>query len=196
MNLAGITASKPNRELFFYFRYLHTYFSDYYTSNKGRLNTSKILVYYMKSITRASTRIMEKVCEGLENLGDHKKIQNSTAFMPLDVEVVGSVKAGMDGKGVLISLTHFKEESGDLLHDPDMMFIKATMPNLRTGKPQVEYYPITFQNDCVGTFSQGCLIENQEIHQIFITAQKSMTEFANIWLHNIKEQQFPGEELA
>lgn len=191
MNFASVTATKPDREIFFYFRYLLVYFSDYNASNKGRLNTSKILVSFMKSIRLDSARIMEKVCEGLQRVGDRKTINNNSSFVPLDVEVVGTVKAGIDGQGLLISMTHWGEQNGDKMRDPDMLFIKCMLKSLRTGKVQVKYFPVTYRNDFVGADRVGCTFRNGEIHQIYLTAQKDMAYFANIWLRNIKEQQFP-----
>lgn len=61
-----------------------------------------------------------------------------------------------------VALAHYGKQNGDLMADPDMEF--------EIGEDYIK--PLTYQNDYMGYFT-----DNPD------------TEFANMWLRNIKEQQ-------
>ena len=66
------------------------------------------------------TAVMDTLTAGM-SVSDHKKIDNAEGtFMALHVECIGQCNLGP-----LFSLTHYYEQAGDLMRDPEMIFIRA-----------------------------------------------------------------------
>ena len=106
------------------------------------------------------------------------KFDNSEeSFMAVVVEEV------MDkGKFKIISVAHYYEQNGDLMVDPEMMFIYFKDKNI--------YISFYFKQDGIlCTEQESIIIENNEITGIKTKLQAEHTAFANIWLQNIKIQQ-------
>ncbi len=63
-----------------------------------------------------------------------------SGYMPLSVEEIG-----IDGEGHrLVSLCHYGEQNGDLMRDPDLVFMFQDTPNGFIAEP------VSFRNDYVG----------------------------------------------
>ena len=89
----------------------------------------------MKHINDKAEAIFRTLTEGLRKIGDHRKWNNNESFMPVSVEIIGR-----SGLGLLISIAHWYEQSGDLLRDPDVVFSDRRRPaclsdQLQTGQP-------------------------------------------------------------
>ena len=102
--------------------------------------------------------------------GSHAKINNNPAFMSVVIEKVGR----LPGYGEIISITHYGEQSGDLMADPEMEF------TIIGG----DYYPISFCNDYL--CKHNSIFEDDGIN---LPLQHDLTTFANQWMRNIAEQQ-------
>jgi hypothetical protein len=123
--------------------------------------------------------VMDTLTEGM-SLSDHKKIDNAEGtFMALHVECIGECNLGP-----IFSLAHYYEQHGDLMRDPEMLFIHAEDGG---------YYPVEIWQDAVNSHSVGVLIEDGKAISIDETEQADMTMFAEVWLKNIWEQQGLGE---
>lgn len=122
--------------------------------------------------------VMDKLTEGITQ-GGAKKIDNTGgAFMPVSVERVGEIPWGP-----LFSVTHYYEQNGDLMSDPDMVFLQGA-----SGR----FYPITYQQDGLGIY-QEVIAETDEATgkptKIRPKLSRQLATFANQWLKNIKSQQ-------
>lgn len=106
------------------------------------------------------------------------KIDNSNgSFMPIVAEEIYS-----SSKFKIYSIAHYYNEGGDLLTDPEMCFIYFIDQNA--------YLACYFKQDGVLAIEQeSILVENGEITGIRTKLQAEHTEFANMWLRNIKNQQ-------
>ncbi|NQE54636.1 hypothetical protein C5S29_13690 [ANME-1 cluster archaeon GoMg3.2] len=125
--------------------------------------------------------VMDTLTEGM-SVSDHRKIDNTEGtFMALHVECIGECNLGH-----IFSLAHYYEQHGDLMRDPEMLFIKAEDGG---------YYPVEIWQDAVNSHSVGVLIEDGKAVSIDETEQADMTMFAEVWLKNIWEQQGLGEAL-
>jgi hypothetical protein len=114
-----------------------------------------------------------KQCEAAEE--NALKIQNNDAFMPLHVELLYTAN---DGK--IFSFSHYYEQNGDLVPDPDMTFLQyAKNPEL--------IIPCTFQNSY--TYQEVCSLEGGKWMVKSKRDLKSLVSFSNMWMKNIKEQQ-------
>jgi hypothetical protein len=137
----------------------------------------------MKSINLKACEVMDKLTEGLNGIGAHKKINNSNgAFMAVSVEIIDNVPS--TGNGNMISVAHYYEQNGDLMRDPEMIFWVGKDHTGQTG-----YYPVYFLQDNVGVEQYSAIFENGKYVGIREKMQKDHASFANLWMKNIKAQQ-------
>jgi len=113
---------------------------------------------------------------------NYLRIENPP-FMRLVVEVVnGPLSAGT----CEVSVAHYGEQNGDAMRDPEITFLVT--PN-EDGHWQ--WKPLTFLNDYVGVHQVAAEYDNFG----FISVRDSklvreLTEFANQWDCNVKQQGF------
>jgi len=132
-------------------------------------------------LSAQATAVMDTLTAGM-SVSDHKKIDNAEGtFMALNVECIGECNLGP-----IFSLAHYYEQHGDLMRDPEMLFIQAEDGG---------YYPVEIWQDAVNSHSVGVLIEDGKAVSIDETEQADMTMFAEVWLKNIRVQQRIGEAL-
>jgi hypothetical protein len=133
----------------------------------------------MKSINKTSAVIFQKLVSLLgEN--EHLKLDNAKdSFMYLSFEKLYDCDFG-GRPAAVYSMSHYFEQEGDLIPDPDMTFI-ALRDNPES------FYPATFQN--LLSYTEALYKNDKEIWMINKSKQADITYFANIWLKNIKYQQ-------
>jgi hypothetical protein len=128
-----------------------------------------------------ATAVMDRLTAGM-SVSDHKKIDNAEdVFMALHVECIGECNLGH-----IFSLAHYYKQHGDLMRDPEMLFIKAEDGG---------YYPAEIWQDAVNSHGVGVLIEDDMAVSIDELEQADMTVFAEVRLKNIRVQQGLGEAL-
>lgn len=136
----------------------------------------------MQHINQKAGLVFDKLTQGMDKVGDHRKIENG-AFMPLSIEVIDT--QGCNG-GLRISICHYGEQNGDAMRDPEICFIKV--PGLN-GKGI--YAPYYYRNDYLNVeqtpvkFNEGGAVERVAHFQ-----QKDIAIFAGQWAANLKEQGF------
>lgn len=129
----------------------------------------------MKCLSKAASAVMDRLTHGL-SLGDHSKIDHSGGtFMPVCVENIGQTELGP-----LYSVAHYYEQNGDLMRDPEMVFLK------RNGK----YYPVSFQQDGgLGFYQEAIEIQGCRVLRYYPPILDEQASFAAMWMKNIREQQ-------
>lgn len=128
----------------------------------------------MKAINKSAARAMRKMMSMMDN--GYAKIQKSSSFMAVTIELVGQNELGK-----LFSVAHYAEQNGDLMRDPEVVFILGN---------DEEFYPITIQQDFIGKYQD--VLEYDETGKIkgwYPRLQADLASFANFWLKNIKYQQ-------
>ena len=125
----------------------------------------------MKALDATAEQIFRCLTEGLIKVGDSCRVDNSTLFMPLHVEVIGR-----HGQWPIFSLAHYYEQNGDLVCDPDVTFLVAE-----------QVHPLTFEQGGV-IYQVAVQFKGEAIH-LNEPLQAQITEFCNQWLRNIAEQQ-------
>ncbi|MDD2387934.1 MAG: hypothetical protein PHP52_14255 [Bacteroidales bacterium] len=131
----------------------------------------------MKKLNKQSAVIFNKIIQQL-NGSDHIIIDNSEGtFMSLYVEKLYDVKNFIGYPGTVYSMSHYFEQNGDLVPDPDMTFLFVNDDTI---------YPLTFQ-DQYG-YQRG-LWNDEGKWMINKKVQDDMVNFGNMWLKNLKEQQ-------
>ena len=126
-------------------------------------------------------------------LGDAKALRiKSGSYMPLSIEDIGTAGEGQR----LISLCHYGEQNGDLMRDPDMVFMlhEHRYPGITDG---VTYFaePVSFRNDYMGILQE--VYEYNEAGARTHVRPKLKAElksFATMWFKNLREQGFFSPE--
>lgn len=130
----------------------------------------------MIKINKQAKSVMNKLTLDLNEPGDHKEIDNASgAFMSVHVEHIGTCNLGH-----IFSVAHYYEQNGDLMKDPDMVFLRGE---------DGEYYPTEFQQDNLCIYQRAVEFEGGTIKGFSPKLQKDMSVFAGTWMKNIKAQQ-------
>ncbi len=102
-------------------------------------------------------------------------------YMPLSVEEIGSSEEGYR----LVSLCHYGEQNGDLMRDPDIVFLFHNGPDGAAAEP------VSFRNDYLGIVQDVYWYDEagRRTH-VVPSLKQELTEFAESWFANLKEQGF------
>ena len=131
----------------------------------------------MKAINQKAKKVMDVLTENINSIGDHKKIDNTGGtFMPVVIECIGGCNYGL-----LYSIAHYYEQNGDLVCDPDMVFIKAEV----LGKSY--YYPVSFEQGGI-IYKEAVAIKDGKVLGFKEIEQRDEAKFANMWMENIRQQ--------
>ena len=122
----------------------------------------------------------KKVIEQLEAMmiDGYAKIDNTNgAFMPVVIEQVGENQ---------ISIAHYYEQNGDLMADPEIVFLKKEYSY------GVEYYPIYERMSGLCSDVELVIFENRKPKMIS-NLQKQTASFCTTWMRTIAMQQSIGK---
>jgi hypothetical protein len=132
----------------------------------------------MQHLNDKATAIFRKLTEGLKKVGDHCRWNNASGtFMAACVEIIGRT-----GLGPLVSIAHYYEQNGDLMRDPDVVFVIGADQHI---------YPISYRQDGLGIDQEAAYVEDGQ-WKVKTKMQADITEFCNQWMLNIEEQQNVG----
>ena len=127
--------------------------------------------------TKHATTNYKRLLPLIDGLGesDHRRYE-APGFMPLVCE-----RLYQDGATTVYSLTHYGEQNGDLMADPDMQ--------IRVDPAAGTVEPLTFQNDYMGIFQQVYITrDGQRLYSPSL--RTSLDDFLWHWLQNIHDQGF------
>ncbi|MBC7837748.1 MAG: hypothetical protein H7Y39_03780 [Nitrospiraceae bacterium] len=101
--------------------------------------------------------------------------------MPLSVEDIGQ---SIDGHR-LIAISHYGEQQGDLMRDPEMIFEIHTYASPDMAEP------LSFRNDDMGLMQEVYRYDDsgKKTH-VNTRLKQELTSFAKTWLKNLKDQGF------
>jgi len=137
----------------------------------------------MKPVNKAGKEVLDRMYAMTKlNGGYHLTIDNTDGtYMPVHVEIIGNCSIGD-----LVSVAHYYEQNGDMMRDPDMVFIYANGEGY-TG----QWYPISFRQDgCMGVDQESVTFNDRgEPSRIRRRQQAQHATFAGQWMRNIKCQQ-------
>jgi hypothetical protein len=110
-----------------------------------------------------------------------------SGFMPLSVEEIG-----IDGEGHrLVSLCHYGEQNGDLMRDPDIVFMFQDTPSGSIAEP------VSFRNDYLGLDQEVYRYDDTGTRtHLDTTLTSQLREFAEIWFANLNGQGFFGDQAV
>ena len=104
--------------------------------------------------------------------------------MPLSVEDIGQSGDG----NRLISISHYGEQQGDLMRDPEMIFEIHTYAS-----PDIAE-PLSFRNDDMGLMQEVYSYDDsgKKTH-VNSRLKQELKSFARTWFTNLKDQGFLGD---
>jgi hypothetical protein len=130
----------------------------------------------MKNINKTSLKFLNKLISLIPEGETSTKIANSDSFMPLHVEMIGEAHGGK-----LYSVAHYGLQNGDMMRDPDMVFL-VWEDGAR---------PLSYRNDYVGVYRETTAYhEDGSIRGYYLRELRDEIAFAHQWFRNIREQQF------
>jgi hypothetical protein len=136
-------------------------------------------VQCIKPLSRKALAVFRVLTSGITKVGDHRKVNESTSFMPVSIEAFGTTPHGT----LIVSLAHYYEQNGDLMADPEVTFVVT----------RDDYVvPITFRQDNLGINRVYVRWEGDKVYWN-LRMQNDLAGFCNEWLENIKQQQYGGK---
>ncbi len=146
----------------------------------------------MKKLNEQATKIF---CQLLKKLGNNSYIKiNNEGYMPLTIECIEEQINTPWGFAKLYSVSHSYVQNGDLMRDPEMVFIVCDNRAHEKDFDNILIYTQMFQQDNLGLYEESVRIENNHIKTFIKTWQHGHCSFANTWLRNIKQQGFLKQE--
>lgn len=134
----------------------------------------------MKPVNQEGCKVLDRLTEGLTPENAHKRIDNNgpgSGIMAVVVERIGECNLGPK-----FSVSHYYEQNGDLMRDPEMVFFKS----LADGK----YYPVMFRQDSLGICQESAVFDENDVWiGVRHRQQADHATFAGTWMKNIKYQQ-------
>ena len=102
-------------------------------------------------------------------------------YMPLSVEEIGSSGDGYR----LVSLCQYGEQNGDLMRDPDIVFLFHNGPDGAAAEP------VSFRNDYLGIVQDVYRYDEAGKRTHVVSSLKQdLKEFARAWFVTLREQGF------
>jgi hypothetical protein len=142
----------------------------------------------MKQLNEQATRIFCRLIKKL-NAEQHIKLF-SEGFMPLSMERLEENILTPAGVATTYSLCHYYKQNGDLMRDPEMVFIVVDNRKDEKDMKAVHIYPQLYRQDSLGLYEESIRIDNGLIKSFIKTWLDGHCAFANQWLRNIQVQGF------
>lgn len=129
----------------------------------------------IKPLGKRALPIFRALTEGVARVGDARKIANSRSCMPVCVEAVGTTPQGQ----LIVSIAHYYEQNGDLMADPEILFVLAH---------ENYVFPISYRQDGLGIDREYVRWEGGKVYWN-LAMQNDLATFCNQWMQNIRDQQ-------
>lgn len=108
-------------------------------------------------------------------------------YMPLSVEDIGTSGEGMR----LVSLCHYGEQNGDMMRDPDIVFMFHEHPDGAAAEP------VSFRNDYMAICQEVYKYDDSGKRTHVVPALKrDLKNFSRSWFSNLKQQGFFSPEAS
>lgn len=152
----------------------------------------------MTQISKEAKTVFAAILKMLKENGDEEtniKINNNkpnSGLMPLCVELVGTGIESAWGTGKLYSFTHYYEQNGDSMKDPEIVYF--VVDNRGEGEEGVMdllgVWPQMFeQSGIFQTYQELITIEDNKLKTFSPRKQRDAAQFTAQWMKNLKWQQ-------
>lgn len=136
--------------------------------------------------TKTANKTLLTLTNDLNEENRSKKIDNGrNGIMAVSVEYLTQ-----SVNGDLFSISHNYEQNGDLMRDPEIVFLRKTNYLAKSENESFVFIPISFQQDNLGiyrehfTYDESGKITGRYTHRL-----KDCIQFCTLWMRNIKQQQ-------
>src|SRR5579863_9012321 len=106
----------------------------------------------MKKISTEATKIFCRLLDKLQGQ-DHMKLE-SEGFMPLTIERLEGNISTPYGNGALYSVAHYFLQNGDIMSDPQMVFVVVDNRKDEKDFDMIGIYPQMYQQDSFGLYEE------------------------------------------
>ena len=131
------------------------------------------------SISKSAIAIMSVLTNDLNEDNRARTIDNNKSFMPVHIEFLHTTE-----EGDFFCVNHTYEQNGDLMRDPEVVFLRVKTNNITL------FLPVSFQQDNLGIYREHVEYdENGKINGVYTALLKDCASFCNMWMKNIKFQQ-------
>jgi hypothetical protein len=148
----------------------------------------------LHKLNKEATTVFCQLLERLEQMrdDDHDCLRlKSPGYLPLSFErLYGGIQTPW-GEGTLYSLMHWYIQEGDVMRDPDMVFV--VVDNRRGAQDPIDLvsiYPQSYQADNMGLYQESLFIDKSALSKFSPALNVQHCDFANMWLINIQAQGF------
>jgi hypothetical protein len=131
----------------------------------------------MNDIQKENYKKMDKLGFLTVKKEGYIKIKNPS-YTQLSVDLLSIYPSG----AYRIAMTHWSEQNGDLMHDPDMECV--INPSEQTVSAR------TYQQDYLGIYDAAEIYDDDSKVTIISQKAEEMDEFLSTWLDNLKSQGF------
>jgi hypothetical protein len=134
----------------------------------------------MRQVSKTAGKVLDILTAELTEENRAKKIDNcNSVFMPVSVELIRKTE-----QGGYFSVCHYYEQNGDLMRDPEIVFLK------KNSAGENYYFPVSYRQDNLGIDREYCRYdESRKITGLAVRPQADTAKFCNLWMLNIKRQQ-------
>ncbi len=141
---------------------------------------------------------MKSIVKIIESRG--YKLDGSDPFFAISIDNKPYMRLAIEGIGLspdnrqMVSVAHYYEQCGDLMRDPEMVFVvdlePATLKRPNPNGRALRWNPVSFQQDGGLPIYQEALVWSGDLLRVKPKLYKSLKSFARTWNRNIGEQGF------
>ena len=137
---------------------------------------------------------MRNVQKIIESRGH--KLDGSDPTWAISIDNPPYMRLAIEGIGFspdrrqMVSVAHYYEQNGDLMRDPEMVFVVDLVPCKVHGQSRDTWFPVTFQQDGGIPLYQAALVWRGTTIAMRPKLFRALKSFSRTWNKNIREQGF------
>jgi len=128
----------------------------------------------------------------LNEIGEkqHVRIDKSNGtFYPVTLERISEIRREATGKRFLLSVAHYYKQEGDLMRDPEIVFLVIDGRKNPGDFDDLLVYPVEYTQDNLGMYQRLIELEDMKPRRFVPNQQASAASFCTMWFKNIRYQQ-------
>jgi len=129
------------------------------------------MTFRFATVSAHAAAVLDELTRDLA-VGEHRKIDRGGGFMAVVVEHLEEREIGS-----IYSVSHYFESNGDLVADPDVVFLR---------RPE-GWVPISYQDSLA--YRVVARVREDGRVEVDDRGQRELVRFANMWLRNVATQQ-------
>ena len=142
----------------------------------------------LRAVNKKAKEVLDILTADLYQIGDSKKIDSDRGYMAVHIELINRTS-----QGEFFSVAHYYIQEGDMMRDPDVVFLrrKGLLLHQPSENAEVVYVPVSFRQDgWPGIDQEFCQYDQDgSIITIAPARMKDCAEFCGMWMNNIRQQQ-------